>query len=46
MGVALIIWKDALQMLGGDLNCVNYANPTEFEIMIPKQARDAKNTGS
>jgi len=38
MGIGLIVWREALQMFGGDLSCVSFAKPTSFLITIPKEA--------
>lgn len=38
MGVALILYRDALRMFGADLECASYANPTTFVISISRSA--------
>jgi nitrogen-specific signal transduction histidine kinase len=35
MGVALVVWRDAIRMYGGELECTSYALPTSFLITIP-----------
>lgn len=44
MGVALILFRDALKMFGGELSCTSYLNPTAFVISIPRKLRDGTNT--
>jgi signal transduction histidine kinase len=38
MGVGLIVWREALQMFGGDLSCESFASPTIFSISLPTKA--------
>jgi two-component system C4-dicarboxylate transport sensor histidine kinase DctB len=40
MGIGLIVWKEALQMFGGDLVCERFADPTVFVISVPTGASD------
>jgi hypothetical protein len=35
MGIGLIVWRDALQMFGGELECEKFSNPTTFTITVP-----------
>ena len=39
MGVALIMYREALRVLGGDLICESFQSPTRFVITIPKEYR-------
>jgi signal transduction histidine kinase len=45
MGVGLIVWRDAVQMFGGDLECVNYSKPTQFVVTIPREQNNGQNSG-
>jgi signal transduction histidine kinase len=40
MGIGLIVWKEALQMFGGDLICERFADPTVFVISVPMGEND------
>jgi signal transduction histidine kinase len=45
MGIALIVCRDLLKMFGGDLECTSYANPTQFNLIIPR-GQNGANTSS
>lgn len=38
MGIGLIVWREALQLFGGELECESFANPTTFVMTIPTEA--------
>lgn len=40
MGVGLYVWRQAIEMFGGDLACERFSNPTRFAITIPTGAPD------
>jgi C4-dicarboxylate-specific signal transduction histidine kinase len=44
MGVGLIVWRDAVQMFGGDLECVYYSKPTQFVVTIPREPSTGQNS--
>lgn len=44
MGIGLIVWREALQLFGGGLECENFADPTTFAITVPTEARHGQNT--
>jgi signal transduction histidine kinase len=47
MGIGLIVWKEALQMFGGDLICERFADPTLFVITVPRgEVNDGQNSAS
>jgi signal transduction histidine kinase len=37
MGVGLLVWREALQVFGGDLTCERFGEPTVFAMTIPIQ---------
>ncbi len=43
MGVGLIVWREALQMFGGALECESFGNPTTFAMTVPLEAPHGKN---
>ncbi len=46
MGAALIIWRNALRMFGGDLICASFAHPTAFLINLPSEGTRGPHTAS
>lgn len=36
MGIGLIVWREALEMFGGTLECEKFSDPTTFLIRIPR----------
>jgi len=38
MGIGLIVWREALQMFGGELECESFGSPTVFVISVPTGA--------
>jgi signal transduction histidine kinase len=46
MGVGLIVWREALQMFDGDLECERFEGPTTFKITVPSRRNNgADSTG-
>jgi signal transduction histidine kinase len=44
MGVGLIVWREAMQVFGGDLTCESFGKPTRFVITIPRGATNGENS--
>jgi signal transduction histidine kinase len=40
MGVGLVLWREALRMFEGDLDCTNYEKPTRFAITLREVKHD------
>jgi signal transduction histidine kinase len=38
MGIGLIVWREALQMFAGELECEKFSHPTTFLITLPEAA--------
>jgi signal transduction histidine kinase len=46
MGVALIMYREALRVLGGDLSCESFQNPTRFAVTVPRKiSHDSRSAG-
>ncbi len=37
MGIGLIVWREALQMFGGELACESFSGPTVFVVTVPNE---------
>lgn len=40
MGIGLIVWREALQMFGGELECEKFSDPTTFVVTVPMGVKD------
>ncbi|MGC2518680.1 MAG: sensor histidine kinase [Burkholderiales bacterium] len=44
MGIGLIVWREALQMFSGELECESFSDPTTFVITVPTGVPDGSSS--